>query len=856
MEGRYNEARKGIRKLVLWSCAAVAVASRPAPAHPQTDSVTVVASDLYGAGSFKQWLLGSTYRDLWSMPIRVPVLDLDSWAGGLTPEEQGGGQQTTSLRMMSADGREWTFRSVDKVPARTRQPDFAGALAGKVIQDQVSSLFPAAPVPASRIARAAGILHPEPVLFVMPDDPALGEFRDLFAGMLGTLEEYANEREDDRPGFGGFTRIAGTDRFLEHIEEEPDNRVDRRGYLAARLVDVLLGDWDRHEDQWRWARLETADGYLWTPIARDRDYAFSDYDGVLMNVVRRVASNAVRFSAGYADLDGLLLNAAPLDRELLTELDRPAWDSVTAAVQASLTDEVIENALRTMPEEFYAARGEEIGRMLQQRRDDLPEAAEQFYRSISRVAEVRLTDESDFALITRYPDGAVDVAVETEGYGPSFHRRFEPDVTREIRIFLREDDDHAVVRGASSPGVRLRIIGGGGADTLADSSTVRALGKWTTLYDQGDETVFVTGSTTSVDRWDRDQGERNVAALVPIAPPDAGTNVAFRPFATYSTTRGIILGGGIEATRYAFRRLPYASQVWLDARVSTRWKDGGLTVGGLFNSPHPGIQLSGEITGTRIDALRFYGFGNETTRDLASELYVVRRDLLEGSVELRWAATEAMSVWGGPIARYARPYLVEGGPLAETLPLGSDGFSAYGITTGLDVDRSDEIDDVAIGAELSGSVFPVATDDASYYADATGDAEIRIPLAQDGLMALTGRAGGRYVWGDYPFYEAAYLGGSHNVRGFPEARFAGDGMVWGGAEASAYLFRLPVGVNWRLSTFVFADAGRVFLRGEDSSTWHTAPGVGLTVRALDFSASVSYAQGPDGRLYFEAGQGF
>jgi hypothetical protein len=48
--------------------------------------------------------------------VRVPVLDLGSQAGGLTPIGVGGGRQTPSLRLRAADGREYAFRLVDKEP--------------------------------------------------------------------------------------------------------------------------------------------------------------------------------------------------------------------------------------------------------------------------------------------------------------------------------------------------------------------------------------------------------------------------------------------------------------------------------------------------------------------------------------------------------------------------------------------------------------------------------------------------------------------------------------------------------------------------------------------------------------------
>jgi hypothetical protein len=35
---------------------------------------------------------------------------------------------------------------------------------------------------------------------------------------------------------------------------------------------MLLGDWDRHEDQWRWSEFEKENGeHYFRPIPRDRD---------------------------------------------------------------------------------------------------------------------------------------------------------------------------------------------------------------------------------------------------------------------------------------------------------------------------------------------------------------------------------------------------------------------------------------------------------------------------------------------------------------------------------------------------------------------------------------------------------
>ena len=169
----------------------------PAPlAAQRRDPVTVVPGERYRAGSTKEFLLGEDYRNLWATPIRVEVLDLRGFAGGLTPVRRGGGNQTLSLRMMGADGREYAFRSLDKEHTRALPPDLKETLVDRALQDQVSSLHPGAPLAADALLTAAGVLHVSPRLVRMPDDPALGEFRQDFAGMLGYIEERADERED------------------------------------------------------------------------------------------------------------------------------------------------------------------------------------------------------------------------------------------------------------------------------------------------------------------------------------------------------------------------------------------------------------------------------------------------------------------------------------------------------------------------------------------------------------------------------------------------------------------------------------------------------------------------------------
>jgi hemolysin activation/secretion protein len=135
---------------------------------------------------------------------------------------------------------------------------------------------------------------------------------------------------------------------------------------------------------------------------------------------------------------------------------------------------------------------------------------------------------------------------------------------------------------------------------------------------------------------------------------------------------------------------------------------------------------------------------------------------------------------------------------------------------------------------------------AAFYATA------RIPLRP--TLAL--RAGGKQVWGRYPFHEAAYLGGSTTVRGLRRQRYAGDTAVFGNAELRIALVQGRSGLAPLFGLFGLADVGRVYLKGETSDRWHTGFGGGLWLSLSNPNNTVSFAVAEsegDVRVYLEGG---
>ena len=433
---------------------------------------------------------------------RLQVLDLGRVGGGLTPLRTGGFGQSISLHFTGEDGRRYTVRSLDKDPTKRIWDELKNTVVDDVLQDMISALLPTGALVVDPLMEATGILHAKHTLVVIPDDPRLGEYREEFAGLIGTLQEHPSEGPDDTPGFAGSRKISGTEKLWERLEKTPCNRVDARAFLKARLMDFLINDKDRHSGQWRWARFPDGDCHTWLPIPEDRDQAFIDFDGFAMELARRGLPKQIEFEDTYPSLIGLTMNGWELDREFLVELHKAAWDSVVTAFRRDLPDSVIEDAVRKLPPPYYKMVGNALAKALKSRRDALPKFASKYYMLITREAEIQATDRDEYVQCEHMPSGDLVVRIGLmEGLSgrrktPYFQRTFRPQETREVRIYLRGGDDRAEISGTKGR-IAVRIDGGGGDDTFTNSSQAGAAK--TRFYDYRGQNRFAKGEEAKID---------------------------------------------------------------------------------------------------------------------------------------------------------------------------------------------------------------------------------------------------------------------------------------------------------------------------------------------------------------------
>ena len=864
----------------------------------RNDTVTTaVAGRFYATDGWKRTLLGAGWRDVWVTPVTVPSLDLGTYAGGLKVLERGGGYQSMTLHLQEESGwKEHRFRSVNKFPGMTLPGALHESAVGRLIQDQVSALFPGAPLMVPPLLDAIEVLHVDPKLYRLADDPRLGVYRDTMGGMLGTTELKANEAPNDKPGFAGSKKIADSEDFLKELRSSRANRFDEREFLAQRLVDLLINDGDRTPDNSDFARFGDSAEYRWRVLPLDRDWAFMDARGWLNRfIVRSVYPKTVDFSPTY-DLRGLTYSTHYHDRRLLQRLTRDDFAAIARRVQSAVTDDVIEQAMAQLPAEWRerTTASARLRSVLRTRRDSLPVVAMALYGQLATDVDIYGTEDDERTEVVRHPDGSVTVTIAgdedvaanasspealqsdggtNEAPRPFYERTFIPSETKELRLYLLGGGDHATVRGAASDEIIVRVIGGHDDDVLADS----AGGGATYLYDSDGENELVESSGTHVNTrpW-KDPVVAHGMRLWSSWKPDWGGDGGWGPAFGQHEGAGILVGVSRTARSYGFRRLPHAWQVRGTALLGTfngRFALLGDADYRLENSP---VAFTVSARASQLEAFRFYGYGNATPSIERDESLVNQTVLsFEPAVVLhlgwrerettkteafreatQWPSIRALagSVQAGPVVTWINADPVAGSPLARLEQPGASAFGHVGVRASLDLDRTDADAVPMRGWRFHTDVggYPPLWDLSQSFTTTRAEGSMYLPLLPN-RVHLAVRGGATMASGEFPAQYAAMLGGWNTVRGFRWERFSGDASVDGSTE-----LRVPVGtvdlfVRWNAGIFGLADVGRVWYTGESEGGWHKGFGGGVWLEALGRAISFAYAKGEEHRLYVKAG---
>lgn len=829
---------------------------------------TVKATERYEVSKFKRFLFGNHYREAWVTPVEVKVLDLKREKGGLIPYAKGGGKQSVSLKAKNMEDREYVMRSVNKDPIGVIPNNYHNTVVHDIVQDQISAQHPYGALVVPKLADAAEVLHTNPQLRVIPADSCLGPYFDEFKNMLVLFEEDPDENHEDVTSLGNSKNIIGTERVTEKIEEDNDNFIDQRSFLRARLLDMFIGDWDRHAGQFRWASFKTEKGEYFKAIPKDRDIVLFKFDGIVPSLAgsKWAIRNLENFEDDYGDLIGLNLSAKSIDRRFLTSLSRKDWQNIAKEMQENLTDEVIESAVKDLPQPVYQLHGAEIISKLKSRRKELPDAADKYYEILAKYVDIYGSNKHEKFLIERINNEQTKVTVykvtkEGEVKQVIYERLFYGDETEEIRLYGLAGEDQFIVNGEVKKSIKLRIIGGDDKDSIIDNSSVKGLVKKTSVYDTEKDNSITSSDETSLE-LDNDDVV-NYPGLDKFFYNYLGPQFDF----FYNQDDGLFVGVGFLYRNYRFRKIPYGSQHRFLLSRAMRTGSVRIYYDGDFTKVLGGLDIGLHFDRwTPAFVMNFFGYGNDSKVifDEDSDFHNVSLDYSESWISFNKRYKTWFKAGLGPKHNYYQLKELQGSLVDQTF--GSEQNGLYrgkhyvGIRAFFNIGTQDKKANPTRGIIFSGeaNLNQQVNREKEFYQQYRSEFKFYVTPNFPFQLTFAGRIGAALNFGKYEFYQANMLGGTQymlgtpqNLRGYSKTRFIGDKSMYTNAEVrwqflrfNAYIFPGKLGV------LGFLDNGRVWVRNEVSDQWHTGYGAGLWIDIYDKLVLTSfYGIGEDENQY-------
>lgn len=821
--------------------------------------VNIKISEIYVKGKFHRFWMGDNYRDIWNTTVELPVFDLGSEKGGLEILKRGGGQQTRSLRLEDKNGKQYVLRSVNKYVEKALAENLQNTIAENAVQDGISASHPFSAVTVPLLADAAGVMHTNPKIMWVPDDPRLGIYREEMANGVFLFEERPAGNRDDIESFERSEKIVNTPKVIKKTQSDHDHRVDQKAVVRARLFDIFINDWDRHDDQWRWATFKNDKKTIYRPIPRDRDQVYFVNEGVIMWFASRsfIMPKFQGFDYTIDDVKGLGFNARYFDRSFISEPNLDDWTSIATEIQFDVTDTIIRQAIQSLPSNIYDSTGVEIENKLISRRDLLPYYATEYYKFLSKAVDVVGTNERELFKVERLDDGntLVQVYALSDKKGKIkeqlYSREFNYNETKEIRLYGLKGKDSFKLNGTAKKGIKVRIIGGKGNDSIIDESKVRGIGNKTLVYDRKDKNnIFVKSSETglrlsknkSVNTYNRKQFKYNKTTPLLVIG--------------YNIDDGIFIGGGAKINRYNFRD---STEHIIKGNLAFQTLAFAISYEGLFTSISRTFDLAIDANVSipkNVD--NFYGLGNNTVKTTNDKTYYrVRYEYAWANPRLKQTISDEFNYSFGAFYQYFKVTDTANRFIGAEYPqyLDSSAYIAHnyiGINVMFDLDtRSDRLlPKRGVLWETEALGFYSIMEDGRNFIKIRSDLSFYLSFRKDPRVVFAFRFGGASNIGDYEFYHANFLGGNINLRGYNSNRFAGDQSFYQNTEIRIKLLNIKSYVfNGQTGFFLFNDIGRVWVKGEDSKLWHDGYGIGVWLTPFDFTAlTLAYSRSNEENL--------
>ena len=821
----------------------------------------VTETSVYDAASTKKsklynFLWGRHYRDYYSKKIEAANLELDTLYGGVKVDRAGGGHQTKSLRLETPNNNQYVIRALKKSGVRFLQAvafknqyvvdDFTGSYADKFLLDFYTTSHPYTPLVIGPMADNLGIRHTTPRLFYIPKQSTLNNFNENFGDELYYLEDRPMETEENP------NKVIGTDEVIHHFAKDEKYKMDEKAWIKARLFDMLIGDWDRHQDQWKFEARKENGWVIYSPIPKDRDQAFAKYDGFIMGILMDFPElkHMQTFDNQIKNVKWFNREPYPLDLIFAKNSVEKDWLDVAGFIQDHLTESDIRTAFKKLPKEVQDNVSEDLIQKLLIRKKDLPKYALQYFRILQQKVILTGTNKKDKFVISRLPHNQTEVAIfrlKKSGEELISSKVYSGALTKTILLYGLDGKDQFEVKGKQKASIKIRLLGGLDADTYMVSNP-----KKINVYDYKSQPNFFEGINGSrvrlTDDYDINQYNYKSAKYNVFT---TFMNFGFNP------DDAVSVGGNAVYTVYDFIKNPFAQRHHFAVNYFTGTNGYELS----YQAEFP-LLSSNWFYGleTRLSSSHyirnFFGIGNESVnpKDLYGERFNnvrAREFLFSPSINYNKNAASFSAKLKYEVLKVdktADRYIALPGVVDD------DVFSAKqfgGADLSFNYENYDSKVNPKLGMKLDARVFynmNIYETFKNYTSLETGLGFLHY-LTPNQRLVWSSYAKAKWLLGSgYEFYQMANLGGNQDLRGFRFNRFYGNNSFYQTTDLRYEVGKIKNSVL-PLSYGFFGgfDLGRVWNPNEISNKWHNSYGGGFWLNAVDaISANLSYFQSSDG----------
>jgi len=795
----------------------------------QQDSATVQANAGYDSVSgIHRTLFGENYRREWAAPTTLPVIKISVIKGGLTPLQRGGGHQSKSLRLKDKDGKEWVLRSVNKYPEILLPEQLRETFAKDIVTDAMSAQHPYSALIVPVIADAARVPHANPIIGLVVPDKALGIYEKIFANTVCLLEEREPAGKSDN-----------SEKMNKELLNDNDNSFDSSLFLRARLLDLFIGDWDRHEDQWRWTYSDYGKGKRYMAVPRDRDQVFHVTQGLFPKIASRpwIAPLLHDFNGDIKQVDAFFTESNVLNKHFLNQFSHDEWMGITNDFVAAMTDSVLETALRRLPAASYKLRYVELLHKLQVRRTNLPAAMEEYYRFLNKIVDVQTSDKNELVLLTDAANNGLQLDIYKINKNGNvkdllFSRAFSAGITKEVRLYIYKGEDSVVINDHST--IKLRIVakkGYKGYNVIQSAKQVQLYGR------QNDHNAF-TGETTKLTMH-----LSNDSANTAYVPTNPYNKIVPVIDAGYNMDDGLLLGASVKFVNQGFRKLPYASMqqfsflhAFSTNAFSFKFHSEWLKAAGNADIIVNAKALAPDNT------QNFFGLGNNTVFNKTGNykrFYRARFSIYQFDPALRWRSGKTSVFSIGPSLQFYmfdkednKGRFINNNTLIHSYDSATIANSKQfaGIIMNYTVDKRNNKLLPTSGAYLNIRVqgYTGLNSYSKSFAQLIHEVDLYRSLDRQSRIVIANRLGGGITVGKTAFYQSLFLGGQENLLGYRQYRFAGESVLYNNFEVRIKLAQVGSYIlPGQFGIVGFYDAGKVWAAGYNSKTIHQGVGGGF-----------------------------